>query len=119
MIHPQWAILDPTLHTPVYVRSRSALLTSTILALGSTALATGPGSQDEQVAEAVRLHAHVEKLNLVVYETGARSIDIIQAQIVSKNFKLCMGHANMRSSCHAGLYHPRLNSMNIGGYVLQ
>jgi len=84
MIHPQWAILDPTLHTIPFVQSRSALLMSTILALGSTALATLPDGRDEQVAEALRLHAHVEKLNLVVYASGARSIDIVQAQIVSK-----------------------------------
>ncbi|KAL1844933.1 hypothetical protein VTK73DRAFT_1485 [Phialemonium thermophilum] len=82
MIHPQWSILDPSLHTPSLVRSRSALLMSTILALGSSALATLPDSSDDTVSEALRLHAHVEKLNLVVYATGARSVDIIQAQIL-------------------------------------
>lgn len=56
---------------------------TTILALGATALSTLPQGKEEQVAEALRLHAHVEKLSLVVYATGARSIDIIQAQIVS------------------------------------
>lgn len=82
-IHPQWAILDPDLHTPAYVQTRSALLMTTILALGATALSTLPQGKEEQVAEVLRLQAHVEKLSLVVYATGARSIDIIQAQIVS------------------------------------
>lgn len=99
MVHPQWSILDPTLHTPELVRGRSALLTSTILALGSTALATLPHSRDEQVAEALRLHAHVEKLNLVVYATGARSIDIIQAQIVSLSCFPPIYITNIGSSC--------------------
>ena len=82
-IHPQWSVLDPALHTLEYVRSRSALLTTVLLAIGSTTMATHPSRKDEQVAEALRLHAHADKLNLVVYATGARSIDIIQAQIVS------------------------------------
>jgi hypothetical protein len=76
-------MLDPELHSIAFVRSRSALLFTTLLALGSTALATLPKHADEQVSEALGLHAHVEKLNLVVYTTGARSIEIMQAQIVS------------------------------------
>ncbi len=83
MIHPQWALLDPTLHTPAFVRSRSALLTTAICAVGSTALATLPEKKNELVAEAIALHALVEKLNLVVYMTGAKSVEIMQAQIVS------------------------------------
>ncbi|RFU31591.1 hypothetical protein B7463_g4710, partial [Scytalidium lignicola] len=82
MVHRQWAILDRSLHTFAFVRSRSAILLTTMLALGSTALATLPQRADEHVAEALRLHAHVEKLNLVVYTTGARSIEIIQAHIL-------------------------------------
>lgn len=81
-IHCQWAMLDPSLHTLAWVRTRSALLTTAILALGSTALATAPQSSNEQITEALSLHAHAEKLNLVVYATAARSVDIIQAQIV-------------------------------------
>jgi rubrerythrin len=77
-------MLDPELHSIAFVRSRSALLFTTLLALGSTALATLPKHADEQVSEALGLHAHVEKLNLVVYTTGARSIEIMQAQIVSR-----------------------------------
>lgn len=87
MIHPQWPILDPDIHTVARVRTRSALLTTTILALGSTALTTlrseNSVSHREAIAEALSLHAHVEKVNLVIYATGARSVDIIQAHIVS------------------------------------
>ncbi|KAF2108080.1 hypothetical protein BDV96DRAFT_588175 [Lophiotrema nucula] len=82
-IHPQWSILDPSFHTPASIRQRSALLTTTILALGATAgLAISSGPRREHVTEARRLHAHVEKINLVVYATGARSVDIVQAQIL-------------------------------------
>lgn len=83
LVHPQWAILDPALHTFDFVRSRSAMLMTTLLALGSTALATLPQRVDEDVAEALSLHAHIEKLNLIVYTTGARSLEIIQAHIVN------------------------------------
>jgi hypothetical protein len=79
-------MLDPVLHSTAFVRSRSALLFTTLLALGSTALATLPNHADEQVSEALSLHAHVEKLNLVVYTTGARSIEIMQAQIVGSPY---------------------------------
>ena len=76
-------MLDPSLHTLAFVRQRSALLTTTILAIGSTAgIAISPEAYSEHVTEALRLHAHVEKLNLVVYATGARSVHIVQAQIV-------------------------------------
>ena len=119
MIHPQWTILDPTLHTLTFVRSRSALLTSTILALGSSALATGPGGTEECISEAHRLHAYVEKLNLVVYATGARSIDIIQAQIVSTTFFMLQAPTNTTSFSHDGVRRPRLESMNNGGCARQ
>jgi hypothetical protein len=41
-----------------------------------------PQSSADQVTEALRLHAHVEKLNLVVFATAAKSVDIVQARIV-------------------------------------
>ena len=82
MVHPQWSLLDPNLHTPTFVRGRSALLTTALCAVGATALATLPDKTDERVAEAIALHAHVEKLNLVVYMTGAKSVEIMQAQIL-------------------------------------
>ena len=76
-------MLDPDLHRLSFVRQRSALLTTTILAIGATALATLPEHSDDQVEEALILHTHVERLNILVYMTGARSIEIIQAHIVS------------------------------------
>lgn len=82
-IHPQWAMLDPHLHTLAYVRRRSALLTTTVSAVGATALASLNPTDEKQVAEAMRLQAHAERLILVVFAAGARSIDIIQAHIVS------------------------------------
>jgi hypothetical protein len=85
MVHPQWSMLDPNLHTVDFVRHQSALLTTTILALGSIALATLPDSDDAQVAEALKLRAHAEKLSLVVYSTGARSLEIVQAQVVRRD----------------------------------
>ncbi|KAM5349144.1 hypothetical protein ACJ41O_008967 [Fusarium nematophilum] len=81
MVHPQWAMLDPSIHTLDFVRQQSALLTTAILALGSIALATLAEGTDDQVAEALKLRAHTEKLSLVVYSTGARSLEIVQAQV--------------------------------------
>ena len=43
---------------------------------------SAPQSSDDQVTEALRLHAHVEKRYLVVFATAAKSVDIVQAQIV-------------------------------------
>ena len=82
VIQAQWSLLDSTLHAPDAVRQRSALLTTTILAIGSTSLATRPDSTPEQISEALSLHAHVEKLSLVIFATGAKSIEIVQAHIV-------------------------------------
>ena len=92
-VNPQWPILDPSLHTLTYVQTHSALLMSAILAVGSTALASLPDSAAEQDSEALALHTHVEKVNLVVYMTGAQSIEIIQAHIVRR---LSMAFADVR-----------------------
>lgn len=82
MINPQWAVLDSTIHTVEYVSARSALLTTTILAVGATALSQRPDGPEWRVTEALRLHAHTQNLKLVVFAAGARSIEIVQAQIV-------------------------------------
>jgi len=87
-VHPQIAVLDPCLHTLRFTRSRSALLTTTILAIGATAIATLPDFTTEQVAIARTLHTHCEKLQLVVYATGAKSVDIIQAFILLASYGL-------------------------------
>jgi hypothetical protein len=91
---------------------------TTMLALGSTALATLPQRADEQVAEALRLHAHVEKLNLVVFTTGARSIEIIQAHIVNL-FRSGSDAANLDSFYRDGAFLPGLDLKNSGGCVPQ
>ena len=65
------------------LRKSSALLTSTVLALGSTAPTHLPKRNAEQVAEALCLHSHVERLCVIVFSTGAKSIEIVQANIVS------------------------------------
>lgn len=83
-IHGQWAILDPSFHTMACVRRRSALLTTVILALASTTLTYTAERSHAQVAEALSLHAHIDRLMWVIFATGARSIEIIQAYIVSK-----------------------------------
>jgi hypothetical protein len=88
---------------------------TTMLALGSTALATLPQRADEQVAEALRLHAHVEKLNLVVFTTGARSIEIIQAHIVNLSFRSGSSATNLDSFYHDGAFLPGLDLKNSGG----
>ena len=83
-------MLDPSLHTLAYVRSRSALLMTTLLAVGATALASLHPLDGEQVSEALALQAHAERLVLVVYAASARSIDIIQAHIVSTTMLLLL-----------------------------
>ena len=90
-LHPQWPILDPSFHHLSRVRSRSAILTTTILALASTVLSILPQKSDDQVTEALRLHAHVEKLSLVIFATAAKSVDIVQAQIVCVNLRSIRG----------------------------
>lgn len=82
-VHAQWPILDPGMHTLAFLRGRSALLTTTVIAVGATAFATLNDADTGTIDEAIRLHGHVEKLDLVAYSTGARSIEIIQAHLVS------------------------------------
>jgi hypothetical protein len=81
-IHPQWSILDPLLHTQSFVRSSSAFLYTVILAISSTALATGPQGDADDVAEAFRLQAHAEHLIVVNFILGAKSCEIIQGHIL-------------------------------------
>ena len=76
-------MLDPALHTPHFVRSRSAVLLAVILAEGAAAIATLAGATDADMARACRLYTHAEKLHLVVCATAAKSVEIVQAQLVS------------------------------------
>ena len=81
-IQPHCPMLDPQLHTPSFVRQRSAYLFAVILALGAVGDATYHGGTHIS-RTAVRLYAHAEKLHLVVCATAVKSIEIIQAQLVS------------------------------------
>jgi len=111
-------MLDPNLHTPAYLKSRSALLTTTVLAVASTVLANLSLSQVEQAAEAFRLQGHAEKLSLVVFASGARSVEIVQAQILLCRWGPCpktrldeqrwmRAAMYQRMATEIGLDHPR------------
>ncbi|WRT68793.1 uncharacterized protein IL334_005773 [Kwoniella shivajii] len=80
--HLQKPILDTSLHTPSYVRSRSAYLFTVILMVGAIALATLPVSSPKQCQRANHLHAHAEKLQSVLCATAAKSTEIVQAEML-------------------------------------
>ncbi|KAJ5045236.1 hypothetical protein NUH16_002048 [Penicillium rubens] len=69
-------ILDPMLHTPDFVRSRSALLFTWILAL-TAQFDHGSAS----VAKRLRLHG--EKLSKHVHTSGYKSVEIVQGYYIS------------------------------------
>ncbi len=81
-VNAQLPMLDPTLHTPAFVQQRSAFLFTVILCLGATSLATAADAPESMVDTAEKLEAHAAKLHLVVCATGAKSIDIIQGELV-------------------------------------
>lgn len=54
-----------------------------MLEMGSIAIASRGDATSDEIAEAMAIHAHVEKLLLVVFATRARSCEIIQAILVS------------------------------------
>ena len=75
-LHPVNGILDPILHTPDLVRSRSALLFTWILALTAQ---FNHGSAS--VAKRLRLHG--EKLSKHVHTSGYKSVEIVQGYYIS------------------------------------
>ncbi|KAF7527456.1 hypothetical protein PCG10_002859 [Penicillium crustosum] len=75
-LHPVNGILDPMLHTPDFVRSRSALLFTWILAL-TAQFDHGSAS----VAKRLRLHG--EKLSKHVHTCGYKSVEIVQGYYIS------------------------------------
>ncbi|CAK7234615.1 hypothetical protein SCUCBS95973_008994 [Sporothrix curviconia] len=75
-LHPINGILDPVLHTPEFVRSRSALLFTWILAL-TAQFDHGSAS----IAKRLRLHG--EKLSNHVHACGFKSVEIIQGYYIS------------------------------------
>ncbi|WVQ72840.1 hypothetical protein IAR50_002401 [Cryptococcus sp. DSM 104548] len=86
--HTHWPMLDRNLHTPEFTRSRSVFLFAVILALGATSLATLPKSSSRKRTIATKLFAHVEKLQLVICATAAKSIEIVQAELLSQMWAL-------------------------------
>ncbi|KAJ5638147.1 transcriptional regulator family: Fungal Specific TF [Penicillium lividum] len=75
-LHPMNGILDPALHTPDFVRSRSALLFTWVLALTA---------QFDHVSAsfAKRLRLHGEKLSQHVHTCGFKSAEIVQGYYIS------------------------------------
>ncbi|XRM41240.1 hypothetical protein ABZX51_004520 [Aspergillus tubingensis] len=75
-LHPINGILDPSLHTVDYVRSRSALLFTWILAITA--------QFDHQSAScAKRLRLHGESLSRLVHTSGYKSVEIVQGYYIS------------------------------------
>jgi hypothetical protein len=75
-LHPINGILDPVLHTPDFVRSRSALLFTWILAITS---------QFDHASGSIvkRLRLHGEKLSRHVHTCGYKSVEIVQGYYIS------------------------------------
>ncbi|KIW29276.1 uncharacterized protein PV07_05101 [Cladophialophora immunda] len=75
-LHPINGILDPLLHTPEFVQSRSALLFTWILAI-SAQFDHRSGSISK------RLRIHGENLSKQVYANGYKSVEIAQGYYIS------------------------------------
>lgn len=69
-------ILDPALHTPEFVRSRSALLFTWILAIAAQ-------FDHASASLAQRLRCHGEKLSKHVHASGFKSVEIVQGYYIS------------------------------------
>nr|XP_019013685.1 uncharacterized protein I206_01756 [Kwoniella pini CBS 10737]OCF52466.1 hypothetical protein I206_01756 [Kwoniella pini CBS 10737] len=87
-VHCQWGMLDRDIHTSAFVRSRSAFLFTAILALGATSIATLTNSTPQQRILAIKLWAHLEKLQLVVSATAAKSVEIVQGMMLAQMWAL-------------------------------
>ncbi|KAL3445830.1 hypothetical protein BJX65DRAFT_309533 [Aspergillus insuetus] len=75
-LHPINGILDPVLHTPEFVRDRSSLLFTWILAL-TAQFDHASGSLAE------RLRRHGDKLSRYVHTSGYKSVEIVQGYYIS------------------------------------
>ncbi|KAF9885478.1 hypothetical protein FE257_012914 [Aspergillus nanangensis] len=75
-IHPLIGILDPLLHTADFVRSRSALLFTWMLAVAAY-------FDHNSGVLAKRLRLHGERLSKLVYKRGYKSVEIIQGYYIS------------------------------------
>lgn len=92
--HPINGILDPKLHTPDFVRPRSALLFTWILAITA---------QFDQASGALakRLRLHGEKLSKHVHSCGYKSVEIAQGYYISL---LAAVPANTLAEDHSWIY---------------
>ncbi|KAL3460069.1 hypothetical protein BJX64DRAFT_300970 [Aspergillus heterothallicus] len=75
-LHPLNGILDPMLHTPEFVRARSSLLFTWLLALTAQ-------FDHASAAMAERLRLHGEKLSRYVHTCGYKSVEIVQGYYIS------------------------------------
>ncbi|WWC60942.1 uncharacterized protein I303_103518 [Kwoniella dejecticola CBS 10117] len=87
-VHCQWGMLDRDIHTATFVRSRSAFLFTVVLALGATSTATLTTSSPQDRILAIKLWAHLEKLQLVVCATAAKSVEIVQGMLLAQMWAL-------------------------------
>lgn len=93
-LHPINGILDPGLHTPDFVRPRSALLFTWILAITAQFdHSSGP--------LATRLRLHGEKLSKHVHSCGYKSVEIAQGYYISL---LAAVPANTLAEDHSWIY---------------
>ncbi|KAL3482953.1 hypothetical protein BJX62DRAFT_231319 [Aspergillus germanicus] len=75
-LHPINGILDPVLHTPEFVRIRSSLLFTWILALTAQ-------FDHASASMAERLRRHGDKLSRYVHNSGYKSVEIVQGYYIS------------------------------------
>ncbi|KAJ0417678.1 hypothetical protein BJY00DRAFT_315626 [Aspergillus carlsbadensis] len=75
-LHPINGILDPILHTPEFVRDRSSLLFTWILALTAQ-------FDHASAPLAERLRRHGDKLSRYVHTCGYKSVEIVQGYYIS------------------------------------
>lgn len=75
-LHPINGILDPSLHTPEYVRAKSSLLFTSILAITAQ-------FEWSCAPMAKRLRLHGDKLLRHVHTSGFKSVEIVQGYYIS------------------------------------
>ncbi|KAL4755682.1 Zn(II)2Cys6 transcription factor [Aspergillus foveolatus] len=75
-LHPINGILDPMLHSPEFVRGRSSLLFTWILALTAQ-------FDNASASIAERLRRHGDKLSRYVHTCGYKSVEIVQGYYIS------------------------------------
>jgi hypothetical protein len=64
------------------MKQRSAFLYTVVLAVGATVLCSQSATTSGTLAVVEQLSAHAEKLCVMIYSTGAKSVEIVQAMLV-------------------------------------